>query len=169
MISTKRHPLVSRRCLPCHQSSESTVPPSVLFLNVIWGIYFSQWRLSSKLGMLSWGKFFIQHSSTSPSFEHLLFQSRSRRLFWIEQIQSFPNIFENFLLFTWDRPPNCLRCCAELRVPKYSLFFSFLSLEGLPEVPTIEFYPADVYMQSKLDIPFHFRNRNVLSSSRLIY
>ena len=46
-------------------------------------------------------------------------------------------------------------------------FFSFLSLEGLPEVPTIEFYPADVYMQSKLDIPFHFRN--VLSSSRLIY
>ena len=81
----------------------------LLFLNVIWGIYFSQWRLSSKLGMLSWGNSFIQHSSTSPSFEHLLFQSRSRRLFWIEQIQSFPNIFENFLPLPGIGPPNCLR------------------------------------------------------------
>ena len=117
--------------------------------------------------MLSWGNSFIQHSSTSPSFEHLLFQSRSRRLFWIEQIQSFPNIFENFLPLPGIGPPKLSSLV--VRSLECRNIVSFLSLQGLPEVPTIEFFPADVYMHRKLDIPFYSRNKNVLSSSRLIY
>ena len=69
--------------------------------------------------------------------------------------------------FTWDRPPKLSSLV--VRSLECRNIVSFLSLQGLPEVPTIEFFPADVYIHRKLDIPFYSRNKNVLSSSRLIY